>query len=129
MKKLLVILLLLFPVHGAWSKVIDLTCDSTDQTDRQFNFTIDTKKKTVSNEHSFIVSKNLIITNRTFNFEFDVKSLFEFNTSDIIFHYARFIINRVTGESLFKFTYTNPKVTNRSTQFSYVCDLANNRKF
>ena len=53
MKKLLVILLLLFPVHGAWAETFRIACDYqapflTDDTWRNI-FEINTKKKRVTN--------------------------------------------------------------------------------
>lgn len=72
MKKLLLILLLFFPVHGAWAEVIELKCNYHETRDLVFNLhfkdsyrssgillTIDTKKGKVNNEWKLTENEKL----------------------------------------------------------------------
>ncbi len=58
MKKLLVILLLLFPVHGAWAEIINLKCN-----DSGMLYEIDTISKVVKSEG---VTKGTMATTEKF---------------------------------------------------------------
>ena len=51
--KLLIILLLLFPVHGAWAKELNLKCENKDG---RMDIIIDLKKKTMTNAHGLSFS-------------------------------------------------------------------------
>ena len=62
MKKLLLILLLFFPVHGAWAKTLYLKC--TDKNGKTRDFKFDTIKKTMVNEYGN--SHDIEITDNVF---------------------------------------------------------------
>ncbi len=63
--KLLIILLLLFPVHGAWAKELNLKCENKDG---RMDIIIDLKKKTMTNAHGLSFS-NIRITSGLFSGE------------------------------------------------------------
>ena len=68
MKKLLVILLLLFPVHGAWAEIVSLQC-VTKENEIILTYRIDTNKKIVKNNADVVVGKNLIVTENSFHWK------------------------------------------------------------
>ena len=104
MKKLLVILLLFFPVHGAWAEQITLECTQT-YTNRYnahldkktnvefFKIDLDTKTPYILSENEFIPfgSKKIKakITNETIEWEYK----WEYKLKDLI----TYKINRTTG--------------------------------
>ena len=59
MKKLLLILLLFFPVHGAWGKIISIQCALKGSKADINSFHIDTSEKIVRNEGDDIVGIKL----------------------------------------------------------------------
>ena len=76
MKKLLVILLLLFPVHGAWAKIVHLQC--TDNQNSRNTFVIDLEKKTFTNSHGLRL-RNVSITSDLFHAEAPLSTIMSLN--------------------------------------------------
>ena len=116
MKKLLVILLLFFPVHGAWAEIISLNCNSRDGTSPMF-FEIDTSEKTVKNIQGSYFSEDLIVTDNLFEFEADKDYLYvlSIDNPEIWFHSWHILINRKTGVASFTLVSSNPRNGPRET--------------
>ena len=93
MKKLLVILLLFFPVHGAWGKT-QLSCNYKNETvDIETLFVIDERKNIIINAQGVKYS-NVFIEQNAFHFSLPE----EYFVSPTIKEYSYFI-NRITGHS------------------------------
>ena len=108
MKKLLLILLLLFPVHGAWGEIINVTCKYTGPWKHEYiwtnDFEINTKKKRVINLNA----------NKTF----DLKV---FNHQNISFKSIRqkvkstWIISRISGDVTIMWEDKETQMTDTTT--------------
>ena len=93
MRKLLLILLLLFPVHGAWGKT-QLSCNYKNETvDIETLFVIDERKNIIINAQGVKYS-NVFIEQNAFHFSLPE----EYFVSSTIKEYS-YYINRITGHS------------------------------
>ena len=117
MKKLLVILLLLFPVHGAWAEVINLSCvtyDTKNNMEPESHFIIDTETKKITNSHG-LPMHNTGVSEQQIVFEF--KPI----TKPTALEFAHTSINRVTGKlrTTFHFKHgTNTALTGQCEKSS-----------
>ena len=93
MRKLLLILFLLFPVHGAWGKT-QLSCNYKNETvDIKTLFVIDERKNIIINAQGVKYS-NVFIEQNAFHFSLPE----EYFVSPTIKEYS-YYINRITGHS------------------------------
>ena len=100
MKKLLVILLLLFPVHGAWAEIISVQCKETEASDIMNIFIMDTKTGFVSNGSGNKAGHKLIITDELYSWT-ETPGFIEYMkrlSNDKSYKGATHRLDRITGE-------------------------------
>ena len=100
MKKLLIILLLFFPVHGAWGKTISVQCNETEASDIMNIFIMDTKTGFVSNGSGSKVGHKLIITDELYSWT-ETPGFIEYmkrRSNDKSYKGATHRLYRITGE-------------------------------
>ena len=129
MKKLLLILLLLFPAHIAWANIFKIHCTDDPGAAEAF-YVLDTKKKIVKNQNGIVVSKNLVVNEDSYVFYFDQIVLDTFNSESRYQNLsAKVVINRNTLSmvSIHKFKdLSTGEVHNPS--FNSKCELIKKRK-
>ena len=122
MKKLLVILLLFFPVHGAWAKTpLDLTCTykNTDGGTTNIYFTIDFDNNKILNSRG-IPFDNVGINKQIFQFE-AMKSLY-IKIPEI--KNLTYQIDRATG----KIEMTTTLSTGKASSINGICKKTSGKK-
>ena len=100
MKKLLIILLLFFPVHGAWGKTISVQCKETEASDIMNIFIMDTKTGFVSNGSGNKIGHKLIITDELYSWK-ETPGFIEYMkrlSNDKFYKGATHRLDRITGE-------------------------------
>ena len=118
MKKLLVILLLFFPVHGAWAKTITLICDLNsvnDPVDKRIKYEINTLLKTIKSKELKSNRKEENEAKNRFLYK-DKPNLYYQRMAEVIDEYKRKPDNHQAKWKKQK----NVKITNE--QFIYVED-------
>ena len=114
MKKLLVILLLLFPVHGAgaeekpipewaWKEMLHITCYSSKTGEGPVHYVIDEKTKLAMTHHGGLLSSDLRIEGDVLSFDVRKEYLKELSeTSEYKSLSETIIINRYSGTLIVK---------------------------
>ena len=134
MKKLLVILLLFFPVHGAWAEKIKLSCVAKDG-DSNF-FELDLQNRNVKNQTGRIISFDLNFNENSYTFslhETMIAHLNEVYRKEEIYYKMEYNINRFSGELTMIFEATrsddNHKKMHRIHAYSVCNVLKTEKKF
>ena len=126
MKKLLIILLLLFPVHGAWGDAFNIFC--IDKDGYKNTYEIDPVKKTVKNENEVIMNDVFEIRGGRYFWEWNTdlilytnKKLIDIGRKDLVFLVREFSFSRTTG-SLNSITTFKPGSGNPKSFARYQCE-------
>ena len=130
MKKLLVILLLFFPVHGAWGEAFKISCISKEWNDagNKTTYEIDSVKGIVKNENGIIMNDIFEIRDHRYIWDWNtdfilnvVKKLIDIGRKDLVFLAQEFRFSRTTG-SLEQITTFMPGSGRAKAFRSYKCE-------
>ena len=112
MKRLLLILLLFFPVHGAWGDIITINCKPHSINAEKMpigekdieTFILDINRQVVLNASEVPLGHNLKITNTSYNWDDTPRIIEAYNTNieenSPKYISSTYVLNRITGELL-----------------------------